>query len=163
MKLMDKFKRDQYRVSTCVESVCRPHLRHGDCLECGARTDNSKVGIEEGTLRRRKMYICGRCIFESDSFRERQEELRELRTKRDWERVTDPITQENIRVSMPEQYASKARATVRAFASSEFEFAAASGSDPATLAQTINTLGLADEIYVETRNGETILRKVSNV
>lgn len=160
MKLMEKFKRAPRRVDTCVESACRGQMRHGSCVVCGAWTDGSTIGVEEETLRRRKMYLCTRCLVTSDSFRERQNQLREMRTKRDWEQVTDPVAHDVLSVSMPEQYTSKARATVRAFAASDFEFAAANNSDSATLRSSINALGLSNEIYVEVRDGETILRRV---
>ena len=150
----------------CVESVCRPHMKHGECFHCGRWTDDRQMRIEEDTLKRTYYPMCGRCrlwahkLYPEDA--DRQKELRKLRTKQSWVKVTDPLMPERISGGiMPEQNDGKARQTIRVFLESDFDVAMAQDSDAATLNSAIGTLGLADEIYVEIRRGQPILRKVS--
>ena len=150
----------------CVESVCRPHMKHGECFHCGRWTDDRQMQIEEGTLKRKYYSMCGRCrMWESRLYPkhvERQKELRKLRTQQSWEKVTDPLIPDRIAGGvMPEQNDGKARQTIRVFLDSGFDVAMAQDSDAATLNSAIRTLGLEGSIYVEVRSGQPILRKVS--
>lgn len=161
MNFMTKI-RSRRRFPGCVEVVCREQMRHRDCILCGGLTDGSSLIIDEGSLRRTRRPMCMKCsLNRSHPFHKRQNRLRSERTKRDLGKLTDPTPRGLLREEMPEQYSSKARAVIRAFHESGFEFAAVADSDAASLSGSLAVLGLSNEIYVETRDGETILRRVS--
>lgn len=141
----------------------RPDIKHGRCIDCGQYTEQRTVRIEEGTLKRKLPFVCNEHVFRPiPSVVRRQEELRAQRTAGDWEKVSDPVATDSIQGNhMPEQYDSASRRAVRAFVDAGFDVAAVPNQDVMTLSQTIRTLGLDAQVYAETRNGETILRRTS--
>lgn len=137
---------------------CRPAYQHGDCVDCGRLTCQSRMRIDPTTLRRRKMFVCWDCSMAPQVDQAR---LAEQRTKRDWSLVTDPIEHDRIRRDvMPEQLPSASRATIRAFYTSDSQVAVVPDVEAETLNQTIGTLGLHRELFAETRNHQTVIRKV---
>lgn len=165
MGLRSKFavrRNDRERVEGCVEHVCRPDMRHGACCGCGRLTDGSTIVIDAKTLKRKKAMQCIHCMLSDRSHAERQARLREKRTERDWALLSDPVQTGTIRAEvMPEQYAGKARSAVRAFVASGALTAVVPDLDAASLTNTIGSLGLHGQVYAETRDDQTVLRRVS--
>ena len=161
-KKLQKKLRAQVR-ERCVERLCRPDHRHDFCADCGGYTDSREMRVEEGSLRRRRVFVCSQCTWHTrPEVRVRQEELRRLRTETDWANISDPIAHAAIIPDrMHEQYAGKAREVIRAFSASAFSVATVPDIDPGTLNQSIRTLGLEGSLYAEVRSDETVLRRVA--
>jgi len=62
---------------------------------------------------------------------------------------------------MPEQFPGQARQAIRAFADSGATRAIVPAVDAGTLEETIAILGLSAELYAETRDEQTVLRKTA--
>lgn len=155
-----------YNKRYCIEPICRPNMKHGDCIFCGSWTDSREMRIDRETLKRKYYMVCHRCQFgDSTEYlrdKEEQQELRKKRTFQDWAKVSDPLRPERLKGEvMPEQHDGKARQTIRTFMESEFDVAMANDSDAATLNSAIRSLGLGSAVYVEIRSNSPILRKVA--
>lgn len=147
----------------CVEKFCGVDRKHGRCSDCGDWTCTREQRVEPVSLRRVRPLVCTSCLSwmpGNERRRSEQELLRQQRTERDWAKVSTPIEADALLGDvMPEQYASKARAAVRAFFDAGFDVAAVRDSDSATLNSSIRTLGLEERVYAETRDGVTVLRR----
>lgn len=164
--LIEKFYARKYRkdrVEGCVELVCRRHLRHGSCSDCGRKTDNSQIRIDPKTLKRGKVIVCTECyIHPPRAVVLQQGRLSQQRTRDDWDKVTDPIDMAAIEADrMPEQLPGRTRAAIRAFLASPSDVAVVPGVGAETLNNSLATLGLSGDVYAETRDNETVLRKVA--
>ncbi len=62
---------------------------------------------------------------------------------------------------MPDQYAGPTRDAVRAMLDSDAEEAVVKGIAAVTLNQSLSATGLDSKLYAETRDGETVLRRIS--
>lgn len=140
----------------------REHMRHQLCIDCRAVTCGSTVRIEEVTLKRRKYPTCDRCAMQGSS--DRQEELREARTLRDWEYATDTLDDSNLNGGvLGEQLDGKAKRAIRAFLDADFESAEMPNLNAQSVESVIRTLSLSKLLYVETRGGIPTLRRAAKL
>lgn len=147
------------RYPGCTDSICRPDMQHRPCSVCFEITDSKQVVIAD-TGKRTQQFFCDRHSQEAKNG-PRQDRLRAARTSRDWSEVTTPINTKTIRPDrMPEQFAGRTRAALRAFVASGASRAEVPDIDPGTLNASINNLGLTDSVYAETRDGTTVLRRI---
>lgn len=135
--------------------------RHDACYGCGQLTCYQGMTVDPETLRRRRRPRCMACTMAPPAdVQVQQAKLRAVRTSADWNRVTDPLETSLLRPTMREQYPSRARAALRAFVACGATEMTVDQLEPATLMQSIEVLGLLDEVYAEQRGRTTVLRRV---
>lgn len=158
LKALSDRKYARRRVEGCVESVCRTEYRHGPCEDCGKKTCGASVRTDPKTLKRRKVWVCNDCVLRPNA---REEAARTKRTQRDLAMISSPVDEASIKPDvLPVQYAGPTREALRAFLASGSEFAEVPGISAETLNNSIGTQGLHNEMYAETRDERTILRRV---
>ncbi len=142
----------------CTASYHVPGRHHGKCVDCGQWTCERAMRVEPTTLRRRMLHVCGDCNLR-EMRHARDDHARTLRTRFDWERYTEEPDMSLIDTgAFGDQYPGRTREAIRAFINANVTEAIVEGS-AVTYNQSIAVLGLK-EIYAETRNEKTYLRKV---
>ena len=132
------------------------------CDVCGGPVRSSTIVVHPITLQRIRLLLCAstRCRAQVSAWqgsamarraRVAMDYLHEARSERQF-----------IRKGIPMQFASVSRATIREFIESGLDAATVdhAGTSASGLNSTIATLGFADEVYAETRSGQTVLRRI---
>ena len=153
--------RHRYRIGMVEECVdyedrgCRGKndgLGHHPCHDCGGLTcGNRNLRIDPVSRQRQLKYVCMKCKLHG-SFRSahrQQQTLANQRTKDDWSEE-----------QLPDQYPGGSRATLRSFVVEDDAASAATEVAAGVLNSSINTLGLENEVYAETRSRGSFLRRI---
>lgn len=136
------------------------HMPHGHCVECGIFTCDRMLMVQPGSLQRRLQFVCFHCRHFSVKLATKQDRLREQRTRHDWTEVTAVRPSRVYLDEMPEQLPGPARAALRDFINSDASRAVVPDVAAETLNNSIGVLGLSDSVYAETRDEQTVLRRV---
>ena len=132
---------------------------HGTCYGCRRQTCSTALIVDPHTLRRARRRLCPDCRWRSET--KEQTRARDQRRSSDWRLLTDPISTNLIRPGyMSEQFAGPVRSALRAFAESDAATAHVPNRSASELNESIKALGLVTEMYAETRNHQTILRRL---
>jgi hypothetical protein len=143
----------------CADDWCRgKEAKHAHCYRCSAVTCSRGQWIDPHTLKRRIVALCDECRTWSPS--RTQHELRAARVRHDWKQVTDPVKTHAIVPEVMPDYLGRARSAIRAFEASNASTATVPDITASVVQETIQRLGLDDEIYAEQRAHTTVLRRV---
>lgn len=157
-----KILHPEYRpLRSCEEERCRGRVyNHRNCYWCKRFTCGSnRIIVDPTSLRRRMVPTCEECspLHHISSYGDQKR-----RTQQDWAQITEPVEEGLINTArMAEQFKSLSRSAIRAFTEGDSEFATIEVNVPAGVVQdSIDALGLGDQMYAEQRDRTTVLRRI---
>lgn len=153
---------DRKPVPDCVDSICFGRVdKHRRCTLCKGLTTSRTMRIDPISKQRKSQPLCSGCSLRPSIDQDEQIALQKTRRLEDIEKVTVPAMDSHMDYEqMQDQYASLTRDTIRSMLSSDAEEATVFGIKAQTLNQSLLSTGLDDEMYAETRNGTTVLRRI---
>lgn len=147
------------RVGCDEGRLCKTvRVPHKPCVGCGVTTCNRGMRTDPVTLRRRMAALCGHCHWVNWGT---DQPARARRRRLEWEKNTTPVRHDLLETGrFVDQYEGRTRQVLRAFATSDEEYAVVADVSVAALNSSITTLALDEEMYAEERDGETYLRRL---
>lgn len=153
-------RRPPARHPECTASYCRgADATHRNCNRCGTNlTCNRGLKIDQVSLKRGLAYFCDDCSRVNALM---TDAMRTHRTERDYKDITTPVNPEAIIADqMADQFPSRSREAIRAFAASGARRATVPQSNAGTLNASLRALGLDGRFYAEQRSDSVVLRRV---
>lgn len=152
----------QYPGCDCGRS-CIGLRTHGRCRDCGRLTCNRELHVEPYSLRRHRPFVCRECAPAYWRMRVTGQAV-SRRTRDDWASTALEFGPDGIRpvrpAPLPDQFPGKSRSTLKAFLASDASDAVVVDVGSASLASSIATLGLGEDVYVEQRSRFPVLRRL---